>query len=110
MEQVINGNTLRLCIPSTHQHFSAQLTGIRCPGGTQGRDGDGMDDPELGLRAKYAVEIRLLQRDVKIRIDGINNQSPLVTVLHVVSCATLPLYCHLRKDISLSKLLPHRTS
>ncbi|KAI6658077.1 nuclease domain-containing protein 1-like [Oopsacas minuta] len=78
VEQVLNGNTLRLCIPSTHQNFTAQITGIRCPS----RD-DPQDDPELGLRAKYAVEIRLLQRDVKIRFDGINNQVPLVTILHV---------------------------
>ena len=86
MEQVINGNTLRVCIPATHHHFTAQITGIRCPStGQQARDGDIQDDPELGQRAKYAVEIRLLQRDVKIRFDGLNNQIPLVSVLHVVS-------------------------
>eukprot|EP00800_Vazella_pourtalesii_P009967 TRINITY_DN2501_c0_g1_i1.p1 TRINITY_DN2501_c0_g1~~TRINITY_DN2501_c0_g1_i1.p1 ORF type:complete len:518 (+),score=123.10 TRINITY_DN2501_c0_g1_i1:65-1555(+) len=84
VEQVINGNSLRLCLPATHHQFTAQITGIRCPGtGQQSRDTDSQDDPELGQRAKYAVEIRLLQRDVKIRFDGINNQVPLVTVLHV---------------------------
>ena len=89
VEQVITGNILRFCIPSTHQHFTAHLTGIRCPNtspGSQGRDGDTQEDMELGQRAKYAVEIRLLHRDVKIRFDGVNNQIPLVTVLHVVSC------------------------
>ena len=88
VEQVITGNILRFCIPSTHQHFTAHITGIRCPNtsiNSQSKDGDTQEDIELGLRAKYAVEIRLLQRDVRIRFDGIGNQVPLVTVLHVVS-------------------------
>ena len=94
VEQVINGNSLRLCLPATHHQFTAQITGIRCPGtGQQSRDTDSQDDPELGQRAKYAVEIRLLQRDVKIRFDGINNQVPLVTVLHVVSCCCCCCCC-----------------
>jgi len=43
--------------------------------------------------AKYFTEVRLLQRDVKIVLEGASNQNLLGTVVHPVSCAECCLCC-----------------
>jgi len=42
--------------------------------------------------AKYFTEVRLLQRDVKIVLEGASNQNLLGTVLHPVSTTLSVLY------------------
>ena len=63
------------------------FSGVKCP--TIKRD---PDDPKkevadpFAAEAKFFVESRLLQRDVKIILEGVSNQNILLaTVLHPVS-------------------------
>jgi staphylococcal nuclease domain-containing protein 1 len=41
--------------------------------------------------AKYFTEVRLLQRDVKIVLEGASNQNLLGTIIHPVSLAAVQL-------------------
>ena len=56
----------------------------------QDEGGQQMAEP-FAEEAKYYTESRLLQREVKVIMEGVSNQNILGTVLHPVSS-----YCHLR--------------
>lgn len=50
------------------------------------QDADGKQVPEPFMEeAKYFTESRLLQKDVKIILEGVSNQNLLGTILHPVS-------------------------
>ncbi len=49
------------------------------------RDGDGETAELFAEEAKFFTESRLLQRDVKIILEGAANQNFIGTVLHPVS-------------------------
>ena len=49
------------------------------------RDGDKENPEPFAEEAKYFTEARLLQRDVKVVLEGVSNQLVLATVLHPVS-------------------------
>ena len=55
---------------------------MQCP--AVNRD-DEKDSPEHALEARYCLESRLLQRDVKLLFEGVSNQQlVLATVIHPV--------------------------
>lgn len=82
VEFVRDGNTVRcLFLPSNYYVF-VQLTGIKCPmfkreGGATNENNEPFAD-----EAKQYIETRLLQREVKVILDGVNNQTLVGTLLH----------------------------
>jgi len=57
---------------------------------------------EFAEEAKYYAEVRLLQRDVKIVLEGASNQNLLGTVIHPVNVVELPLSVVLYRHFSFS--------
>jgi staphylococcal nuclease domain-containing protein 1 len=82
VERVISGDRLvvRLILdPKKHRQLLVVLAGIRTPLSTR-TDASGMVHPgeEYGDEAKDFVEVRLLQRSVKLSLVGIGQQGQLV--------------------------------
>lgn len=79
------------------------LCGIKCPGFK--REGDS-DIPEpFAEEARFFTEARLLQRDVKVRLEGVSSQNAVGTVLHPVRpTAVASLACTSEPDTPLSSL------
>ena len=50
------------------------------------REGDTEVAEDFAQEARYFTESRLLQRDVKIILEGVSNQNFLGSVIHPVSC------------------------
>lgn len=64
------------------------ILALQCPMFKQ--DDSGKQVPELfAEEAKYFTEVRLLQRDVQIILEGVSNQNLLGTVLHPVCVQTM---------------------
>uniref|UniRef100_H2ZBR1 Staphylococcal nuclease domain-containing protein n=2 Tax=Ciona savignyi TaxID=51511 RepID=H2ZBR1_CIOSA len=83
IEHVRDGCTMRASL-QTHHQITFMLSGVKCP--MIKRD---PEDPKKEIaepyaaEAKFFVESRLLQRDVKIILEGVSNQNTLLaTVLH----------------------------
>jgi len=55
---------------------------------------------EFAEEAKYFTEVRLLQRDVKIVLEGASNQNLLGTIMHPVSNSFLNISHQCLKNIS----------
>lgn len=67
---------------------SVFILAVQCPMFKQ--DESGKQVPELfAEEAKYFTEVRLLQRDVQIILEGVSNNNLLGTVLHPVSVQTM---------------------
>lgn len=82
VEFVRDGNTLRcLLLPSYHL-VNIQLTGIKCPGLKREQGSTQETNEPFSEDAKQYVETRLLQREVKVLVEGANNQMLLATLLH----------------------------
>ncbi|XP_022111973.1 staphylococcal nuclease domain-containing protein 1-like [Acanthaster planci] len=80
IEHVRDGCTVRaFLIPSFH-HVTVMLSGIKCP--MFRRDGDSEVAEPFAMEAKYFTESRLLQRDVKIILEGVSNQNFLGSIIH----------------------------
>ncbi|XP_038049256.1 staphylococcal nuclease domain-containing protein 1-like [Patiria miniata] len=80
IEHVRDGCTVRaFLIPSFH-HVTVMLSGVKCP--MFRRDGDSEVAEPFASEAKYFTESRLLQRDVKIILEGVSNQNYLGSVIH----------------------------
>uniref|UniRef100_A0A7S2GFY6 Uncharacterized protein n=1 Tax=Haptolina brevifila TaxID=156173 RepID=A0A7S2GFY6_9EUKA len=82
IEQVVSGSSLRvLLLPSFHQ-ITLMLSGIQC--GSIRRLDDGTEDAQPFAReGRYFVETRLLNRDVKVSLEGVDKNGNLLgTVLH----------------------------
>jgi staphylococcal nuclease domain-containing protein 1 len=64
------------------QNITLTLSGVKSPG--YRKDVPGVDDliEPFGSEAKYFSETRLLQRDVKILLEGTNNNSFVGSLLH----------------------------
>lgn len=61
-------------------YVTVMLSGIKCP--MFKLDGDKQVAEEFAEEAKYFTEVRLLQRDVHIILEGVSNQNLLGTVIH----------------------------
>ncbi|CAG8643723.1 36826_t:CDS:10, partial [Racocetra persica] len=88
IEQVRDGSSLRVLLipptPAPQQYLNINISGIKAP--TVRKDIPDVEDlvEPYGEEAKYFVESRLLQRNVKVILEGLsgNNQAFYATILH----------------------------
>lgn len=87
VERVISGDRLAvrlLLTPKKHQQLVLLLAGVRCPVSAR-TDPQGTIQPaeEYGFEAKEFVELRLLQRTVKVNLLGTTQTGQVIgTILH----------------------------
>lgn len=82
VEFVRDGNTVRcLLLPSYHL-VTIQLTGIKCPVLKRDSSSTNETNEPYAEEARQYVDTRLLQRQVKVILDGVNNQNLVGTLLH----------------------------
>ncbi|KAK9370726.1 hypothetical protein V1509DRAFT_607802 [Lipomyces kononenkoae] len=85
VERIINGDRalVRFTLPDLHVHVPLLIAGIRAPRSASTTDATAEPGEPFGDAAKYYVEQRLLQRNVKVDLVGASNQGVLVgIVLH----------------------------
>lgn len=82
VEFVRDGNTVRCLLVPSYYLVTIQLTGIKCP--TVKREGGATNEQNepFAEEAKQFIDSRLLQRQVKVILDGVNNQYLVGTLLH----------------------------
>jgi staphylococcal nuclease domain-containing protein 1 len=82
VEFVRDGNTVRCLLLPSYYLVTIQLTGIKCP--MLKREGSSINENNepFADEAKQFVDARLLQRQVKVILDGVNNQNLVGTLLH----------------------------
>jgi len=68
VESVIDGSTIKLMLLPEGYMITLYISGIKCPS----------ESEEFGDEAKFFVEIRLLQKDVEVTLEGVlsNNKTP----------------------------------
>ncbi|KAK3097810.1 hypothetical protein FSP39_013410 [Pinctada imbricata] len=81
IEHVRDGCTVRAFLLPSFDYVTVMLSGIKCPMFKQDESGKNVGEP-FAEEAKYFTEVRLLQREVKIILEGVSNQNLLGTVLH----------------------------
>ncbi|CAF2744030.1 unnamed protein product [Rotaria sp. Silwood2] len=79
VEFIRDGNTVRCLLLPSYYLVTVQFCGIKCP--VLRRD-DSSASERYAEEAKQFLETRLLQREVKVILDGVNNQVLLGTLLH----------------------------
>ncbi|CAD5211676.1 unnamed protein product [Bursaphelenchus okinawaensis] len=79
VEQVRDGSTLRVFLLPDFQYLTVMISGIKAPAAKVGQNG--RNEP-YGEEAKFFVESRILQRDVKIYLEGVSNQNVVGSVIH----------------------------
>lgn len=83
IEHVRDGSTVRAFLLPSFHYVTVMLSGIKCPGYKIGEDGRVSQDAEpYAEEAKYFTEVRLLQKDVEIILEGVSNQNFLGTISH----------------------------
>jgi staphylococcal nuclease domain-containing protein 1 len=80
IEHVRDGCTVRAFLLPTFHHVTVMLSGIKCP--MFRIEGDQQNPEPYAEEAKFFTEIRLLQREVQIILEGVSNLNLLGTVLH----------------------------
>jgi len=80
IEMVRDGSTVRAFLLPTFEYLTVMMTGIKCPMFKQ--EGDKQVPEPFAVEAKFFTESRLLQREVKIRLEGVSNQNFLGTIIH----------------------------
>lgn len=87
IEHVRDGCTVRAFLLPSFDYVTVMLAGIKCP--MNKTDPNGTQTPEPYMEeARYFTETRLLQRDIKIILEGVSNNNFLGTVLHPVGNIT----------------------
>ncbi|KAJ2766221.1 hypothetical protein IWQ57_004459, partial [Coemansia nantahalensis] len=73
VEQVRDATTLRvmLHLPSAHQMVTVLLSGVKAPAVRTNVPGQPDVVEPFGEEARFNVEIRLLQQDIKVRLEGL---------------------------------------
>ncbi|CAB3411232.1 unnamed protein product [Caenorhabditis bovis] len=79
IEMVRDGSTFRAILLPNFEYITLQLSGVRAPATRVGSDGKVEPFAE---EAKFFVEQRLLQRDVKFVLESVSNQNLVGSVLH----------------------------
>uniref|UniRef100_A0A914M2H7 Staphylococcal nuclease domain-containing protein n=1 Tax=Meloidogyne incognita TaxID=6306 RepID=A0A914M2H7_MELIC len=79
IEQVRDGSTVRAFLLPSFDYVTIGFSGVKTPGVRVGTEGK---PEEFGEEAKFFVEIRLLQRDVKVILESTSNQNFIGSVLH----------------------------
>ena len=82
VEFIRDGNTVRCLLVPSYNLVTVQLTGIKCPLLKRENSGSAETNEPFAEEAKQFVETRLLQRQVRVQLDGVNNQNLVGTVLH----------------------------
>lgn len=80
IENVRDGCTLRVTLLPAFQNVNVVLSGIKTP--TFKRVGEKEEPEPFAEEARFFTEVRLLQRDVKVLLEGVTGQNLLGTVLH----------------------------
>jgi len=82
VEFVRDGNTVRCLLLPSYYWVIIQLSGVKCP--MTKREGGATNEASepFAEEAKQYVETRLLQRQVKVTLEGVNNQNLVGTLLH----------------------------
>jgi len=80
IEMVRDGSTVRAFLLPTFEYVTVMITGIKCP--SQRREGDQQIEEPFAAEARYFTESRLLQREVKIILEGVSNQNFLGSIIH----------------------------
>ncbi|CAF1668146.1 unnamed protein product, partial [Adineta ricciae] len=82
VEFVRDGNTVRCLLLPSYYLVTVQIAGIKCP--MLKREGSSTNETNepFAEEAKQYVDTRLLQRQVKVILDGVNNQNLVGTLLH----------------------------
>ncbi|KAL3924316.1 MAG: hypothetical protein SGPRY_003952 [Prymnesium sp.] len=82
IEQVATGSTLRVLLLPGFQQITLMLSGIACGGFKRGEDGSEEAMP-YAREARYFVEVRMLNRDVQVKLEGLDKNGALLgTVIH----------------------------
>ncbi|KAJ8315336.1 hypothetical protein KUTeg_007486 [Tegillarca granosa] len=72
---------VRAFLLPSFDYVTVMLSGIKCPMFKQDETGNQVSEP-FAAEAKFFTEVRLLQRDVKVILEGVSNQNLLGSVLH----------------------------
>ncbi|KAL8444716.1 hypothetical protein Emag_005345 [Eimeria magna] len=90
VEYVRDGGSVRVAIllskedesPQSFAYCAVSLAGIQCPSNRRDAEGNSVPEP-FAAEARFFVEIRLLNRDVKLRIEGSDDFGNLLgSLLH----------------------------
>lgn len=90
VEYVRDGGSMRVAIrlskeeeaPASYAYCAISLAGLQCPGTRRDAEGNNVPEP-FAAEARFFVEIRLLNRDVMVRIEGSDDFGNLLgTVRH----------------------------
>ncbi|CAK5030294.1 unnamed protein product [Meloidogyne enterolobii] len=79
VDAVRDGSTVRAFLLPSFDYVTIGFSGVKTPGVRVGTEGK---PEEFGEEAKFFVEIRLLQRDVKVILESTSNQNFIGSVLH----------------------------
>jgi len=80
VEMVRDGSTVRVFLLPTFEYVTVMLTGIKCP--SFKREDDKEVSEPYALEARYFTDSRLLQREIKIVLEGVSNQNFLGSCIH----------------------------
>ncbi|XP_068744654.1 staphylococcal nuclease domain-containing protein 1-like [Montipora capricornis] len=80
IEHVRDGCSVRAFLLPDFYHVTVMFTGIKCP--MIRREGDKEIPEPFSDEAKFFTESRLLQREVKIILEGVSNQNYIGTIIH----------------------------
>lgn len=95
VEFIINGSALKILLrdvpndsgATTDQMVTVCLSGIQCPGFRKG-EGDDHKPMPFALNARYLTEVRLLHRDVLVRVEGVDRNNMLFATVTVPGLST----------------------
>ena len=82
IEFVRDGNTVRCLLLPSYYLVTIQITGIKCPMLKRESSSNSEANELFAEEARQYVDARLLQRQVKVILDGVNNQNLVGTLLH----------------------------
>jgi staphylococcal nuclease domain-containing protein 1 len=81
IEHVRDGCTVRAFLLPSFQYVTVMLSGIKCPMFKIEDDNKTVAE-QFAEEAKFFTEVRLLQRDVRVVLEGASNQNLLGTIIH----------------------------
>lgn len=79
VEMVRDGSTVRVLLLPNFEYITLQLSGVRAPACRAGADGKVEAYSE---EAKFFVEQRLLQQDIKVVLESTSNQNLVGSIIH----------------------------
>ena len=82
VEFVRDGSTVRCLLLPSYYLVTIQLSGIKCPMLKREGGASNENNEPFAEEARQYVDTRLLQREVKVILDGVNNQNLVGTLLH----------------------------